>query len=247
MKIKHIVTALFVIIILASCAPAATSIFPPKTSSPPATFTIPAPSPTSAPTQISATPTETQPSNAEFLATTENVFPLVENETEINETGLVEFFGIIDFSQINYNKYIAPDGKTEIWASFTLEDGGVQFLVPTFWVAPGVMYHSLSWTTNSIDGYPSDKYLKNSMEQILSSLEIADKKVRVKLLLDPGLKNNTIARFGYADPFPQLWTNTNWDEAVRKFMETGDPNDLPKIDGFPLLPAVSIRQIVISN
>jgi len=245
MKIKNIITVLLVAIILASCALATTPILSTKPSTPPVTFTIPVPSATPSPTRILVTATETKPSNADFLAHSENVFPLAENKR-----GFFKFIGTMDLGNPIYEKFTAPDGITRIYVSFLITSGNVEFLVPAWWFHRSIDYFSLTWTPtgnpdDDAEYIPSDKFIKNMTEQILvGQMPEGQSSVKVTLILDSGLNPDALTpMFGYINPFPLLWEKTDWDESVRKFVQTGDPNDLPKINGFPVLPVVSIRNI----
>lgn len=243
MKTKKNVLILLVTFILASCAPAKTSLPSTKPPVPSVTSTIAVPSATSSPTKIPVTPTETKPGNVDFLAHSENVFPLTENKR-----GFFKFIGTMDLGNPIYEMFTAPDGITRIYVSFIITDGNVEFLVPAYWVHRECSYLSTTLLPNgdptaNTDYYPSDERIKHSTEWSLEFLEPKGQpKVEVTLILDSGLNPDALTpMFGYLNPFPPLWEKTNWDEAVRKFVQTGNPNDLPKINGFPILPAVSIR------
>ena len=243
MKIKNIITVLLVSIVLASCAPATTPILstkPPVLSVTPA---VPVPSTTPLPTQILATPTETKPSNADFLAHSENVFPLAENKR-----GFFKFIGTMDLSKPIYELLTAPDNITRIYASFIIKDGDVDFLVPAYWVHRDMTYLSTTWLPNGnpdseIDYYPRDEIIKHDVEWSVEDIVAQGQpNVEVTVILDSGMNPDALSpMFGYINLFAPLWKKTNWDEKVRKFILTGDPNDLPQINGLPVLPAVSIR------
>ena len=236
MKTKTLVTVLLVTIVLISCAPATTSVPPTETAVPTVTFTVPAR--TSTPTQIPPTPTETKPSNADFLAASENSFPLKEVD------GLAEYICTADFSNIIYTKYESP-GETQILSWVLCEDGGKTFLVPTHYVNHDIAYWPMALAgSTSNDGSDiifDEAGIKGKMNRILAALNVTGKKAKVKLLI--GKNSGSILRF--ADLFPRLYAATNWDEATQKFMLSGNPDDLPSVPGFSQKLLLAVRIIIV--
>jgi hypothetical protein len=239
MKIKIISAVYLVGFILASCAQT-TPISPTKPPAPSVTSTIPAPSLTPSPTKILATPTETKPNNADFLARTENSFPLVVNP----ENGFASFTGMMDFSRPDFTVQTTPDGKTTIHISYPLDEGQVSFIVPALWNGEDSFYFPLTLFANASDGYaPGDQFIQKMNAKHLENLNVTGKKAKVKITLDTGSKGGTTTLLGYNEPFLRLWEASDWDEDVQKFIETGDWTLLPKINGKPVLPAVRIEVI----
>ncbi|MCE9646803.1 MAG: hypothetical protein K8S20_12455 [Chloroflexi bacterium] len=243
MKTKNIVAILLGILIFSACSSTTTVVSPTKPSAPLVTITISSPSSTLSPTKIIITPTETKPSNADFLAHSENDFPLSENKR-----GFFKFIGTMDLSKPIYEVLTAPDNITRIYASFIIKDGDVDFLVPAYWAHRDITYLSTTWLPNGnpnseIDYYPREEIIKHDVEWSVEDVVVQGQpNVEVTVILDSGMNPDALSpMFGYINLFAPLWKKTNWDEKVRKFILTGDPHDLPQINGLPVLPAVSIR------
>ena len=222
MKTKTLITILLVAIVLMSCAPAATSVPPTETAVPTVTFTVPAPTPT----KIPATPTEAGLSIEDYLAKSENIFPML----EVN--GLAEFTCLGDFDNIIYKHYTTPDGTT-VKAWVTCEDGGVQFLIPIFLENDVMQYITLSIRViikknDPVKSEASDAAVKKRIANILKTLGLTGK---TKIIVLIGRNSGSILTFD--DPFPSIFAATGWDKTIQEFILTGDPNKLPSIDGLP--------------
>lgn len=232
---------------MASCAPAVRSVLPTQsptvavellsptsipTSSPSPTLP-PTEAPTQAPTVI---PTKEDTTANDYLAKTENSFPLQEVQ------GLAEFTCTADLTNIDYRVIIASDGSTQISTIFNCEDGGYEFVVPGYLTIKDKSYTPFGLnSTQSNDGRDIQWFgnaMQTHIEKILDVLKAKGKKVKVNILV--GANSGSILR--YADPYPQIFAGTGWDESVTKFMQTGNPNDLPSVPGLSgrFLPAVRI-------
>ena len=224
MKTKTFITVLLVAIVLVSCVPATTSVPPTETAVPTVTFTVP--TPTKTPTQVPATPTEAGLGKEDYLAKSENVFPIPEVE------GLAEFTCLGDFDNIIYQHHTLPD-ETIVKAWLPCEDGGVQFLVPLFIENKLMDYVVISMRPNikrpdKID-WNDDVAVRVRIEKILASLGLTGK-AKVKILIG---KNSESILGNVGDPFPAIFAATGWDKTIQEFILTGDPNKLPSIDGLP--------------
>ena len=224
MKTKTHITVLLVAILLISCAPAATSVSPTETAVPTVTVTVPAP--TKTPTQVPATPTEAGLSKDDYLAKSENIFPMLEVD------GLAEFSCLGDFDNIIYQHHTLPD-ETIVKAWLPCEDGGVQFLIPLFLENKLMSYVVISMRPNvkrpNKITWHSDEAVRRGIKGVLDALGLTGK-AKVKVLIGENSKS-VLGEVG--DPFPAIFAATGWDKTIQEFILTGDPNKLPSVDGLP--------------
>ena len=240
-KVKVAILCILMVALFAACSSPAiatetvvnstpTTVSAPATLEPTATR-----EPTKVPTATLA-PTQENTAYKDYLAKTENTYPMPEVE------GLASFICTADFSNVDYVRHTAADGETTILASIDCEDGGVKFTFPADLFLHDIVYIPLSLaasqTNDGTDWWFGDGVPQKILEQGLTILKVEGKKAKVRILL--GTNSGSILK--YADPFPRIFDQTNWDEAVTKFMRTGNPADLPSIAGIKgkFLPAIRV-------
>lgn len=222
---------------LAGCmSTPATAISPTNTAMPPITATKPTPSETPIPTAIPVTPTSESAQIAEYLAATENSFPIQLFD------GLGEFFGNLDFRNIIYINEKSPDGG-KIGSYCIIRDGGVNFIAPSYLETDKFAYITFSMTLHEkrTDFQASDSLIKVMTEDMIRLLNLTGKSSRVRLLIG----DNPASVFkGTVVPYADIFASSDWDEATLEFMQTGKYKLLPiktvnGITGY-FLPAIRI-------
>lgn len=225
MKTKNIVAVLLITFTLVSCVPAAVPVLPTQSSALATTLTAPDPTntPTNIPVTPTASPTPEDTTAKDYLAKTENVFPLQEVE------GLAEFTCTADFGNIDYKVYTAEDGATRVYATIPCPDGGIDFIIPGLFTNKDTSLTPLGMNATATDDGRDYNWFGNAPEttinQILDILKVKGMQVKIRILV--GTNTGSILKF--ADPFPQVFAGTQWDEGIKKFMQTGNPKDLPNL------------------
>jgi hypothetical protein len=218
----------------------ATAIPPTATAIPPITATMPVPSETPIPTIIPVTPTSEAAQIAEYLAKSENKFPILATE------GLGEFFGTMDFGNIIYIHEESPaGGDGEIRSYAVITDAGVNFLAPEWLMGLEYTYQPLSSIFQQkpadFELIMADIAVKVETEKMIALLKMTGKSSRVRLLI--GDNPGSVFK-GPVVPYADIFATSKWDEATLEFMQTGNYKLLPikTINGTTgyLLPAIRI-------